>query len=84
MAIDLINQKRVNPEVIEVLEELLKRAKTGYTISIAVALVNCDGTSGNTFTDQYPVCMLGSLRILERELTDACIDTRLHKAGVVM
>ena len=84
MAIELINKEYVNTEVISVLEDLLKRAKTGELIGVAVALVNNNGSSGNVFTERYPVNMLGSLTVLQKELMDICIDTRLHRAGVEM
>lgn len=79
--LDVVNGKCTNQEAIEILEDILTDAKEGAIVSIAVAFVRYDRKSGNAFTGSYPMNLLGEISCLNREILDACIDTRLHQAG---
>lgn len=80
---DLVEIKKFKPNshVIELLEELLEDAKEGIIVSVAASFVRHDAASGNCFTHGYPINLIGELLCLQREITDSCIDTRLHDAG---
>jgi len=69
------------PAVVAMLEDLLSMAKAGKIVSCAAALVTADGCTGNNYTIGSPILLIGELRILERELIDAAVDTTLHAAG---
>ena len=66
-----------NPEVIELLEDLLKKAKDGEIVTVAFAGVVKNNCSFNSFVgDYYPMSLIAELRVLERDVIDCCIDTR--------
>lgn len=69
------------PAVVAMLENLLAMAKAGEVVSCAAVLVTPDGCTGNNYTIGSPILLIGELRILERELIDAAVDTTHHVAG---
>tara|TARA_Y100000780_G_scaffold112139_1_gene101293 strand:- start:1167 stop:1424 length:258 start_codon:yes stop_codon:yes gene_type:complete len=67
-----------NQELVGMLESLVEEAKTGSIQSAAVCVVKSNCATGNCFVgDYYPASLIGELRILERDLVDLCVDTRL-------
>jgi hypothetical protein len=71
-----------SPECIEVLENLLDLAKQGEILSVAVAFAGPAATTGTVFhCHTRPVAMLGEIRLLERDIIDVCVDTRMHESG---
>lgn len=74
-------KKSTNKETIDILEDMLERAKSGDIQSIAVAAVTNSCQTLNCFSgDYYPMSLIGELRVLEREVIDLCVDTRRKPA----
>jgi hypothetical protein len=73
--------KEVKPEpnqtLINMLESLVKEAKSGRIQSAAVCAVYSNAVTGNCFVGKYcPTALVGELRTLERDIIDLCIETR--------
>ena len=74
-------KKTTDKDTIEILEDMLERAKSGDIQSIAVAAVTNSAQTLNCFSgDYYPISLIGELRVLEREIIDLCVDTRRRPA----
>lgn len=72
----------MDDESIKVVERLLEQIKSGKVTCFAAAVLKSDATTNNIIIgSQYPMHLLGELRILEREVIDLLIDTRCHKAS---
>lgn len=79
-----IETKRADQAIISILEEWLRMAKDGEIVSLALAGVLHDNATCNSFSAPIsPVSLLGELQILQRDVLDICIDTRMHEAGTL-
>ena len=74
-----INTSPPDQNVIEKLEDLLEMAKTGEIQSIAFAMVMSDMRTGNGWSGmgKNNTGMLGEIMILERDMTDLCVEIRI-------
>ena len=77
--IKAINPNIVDPIIVDMLKEALEDAEKGLTQSLAIATIQTSGKSTNAFHANYcPVVLLGEMRIMEREIIDIHIDTRIN------
>jgi len=69
-----------NPAIIETLEILLEEAKRGELLSIAYAAGYPGQKTMSGWNGMYMdnVKMIGELQILQRDIIDLCIDTRVN------
>lgn len=69
-------------DIVEMLEELIEQVKSGDVRGVCVASTTGDGsTSNRIMCDEWPVLMLGSVQVLERELEDMYLKLRCHEPG---
>jgi hypothetical protein len=70
-------EPKINETVVEILEEALRRAKSGEYQSLAYVAVNGDGNPCTAFNvDNHAVTALAGISILERDIMDLRIDLR--------
>jgi hypothetical protein len=70
-------EPKINETVVEILEEALRRAKSGEFQDLAYVAVNGDGNPCTAFNvDNHAVTALAGLRILERDIMDLRIHLR--------
>ena len=81
MTIESIDTRKRDEFIVHELKELLEKAEKGEIIGFACAFIRNDLKLGNCFQAVYPSQLLGELLIVQREIMDNAIDTRLHKAG---
>lgn len=74
-----INTSPPDQNVIDKLEGLLEMAKAGEIQSIAFAMVMSDLRTGNGWAGmgKNNTGMLGEIMILERDMTDLCVEIRI-------
>jgi len=73
-----INTLKVNKNAISVIENILERAKAGEVQSIIALGVDGEGNCWNQFgIDSKALILLGELRLVERDLIDLFLDTRV-------
>jgi hypothetical protein len=73
----------INQELVEMLELLIERARSGDIVGAAVATVHSDASTGNCFSMlDRPITMIGELAILQRDIIDCNVDTRFHSSGM--
>jgi len=78
MIVDLVKNEP-KQDVIDTLEGLLERAKTGEIRSLAAIIVR-GGTTGNLWAgmDEDNMAVIGELRVLERDLIDSLVEIRVN------
>ena len=68
--------------LIKLLSNLLEMAEKGDIMEVAITGLYDDRVPFNCYySPNYPNTLLGGLRVLENELIENCIGTRLHEAG---
>lgn len=69
-------------EILGMLDGIREEVEAGEYGAVAVSLVSMDGSyTANAFVGRYPVQLIGELSVLQREIIDHHITTRLHEAG---
>ena len=72
---------KVNTDVVEMLERLLNEAKSGEIQAVAVVGAMRGARLFNCFVvGDHVIPLLGENRILERDMIDCCVDTRISVA----
>lgn len=77
----LLDTRKPDKIVIELLEGLLEQAKSGELISIAGAMVMHNRCTGNFWTKNFPIYLIGELEVCKREVIDNHVDLKLHEGG---
>ena len=82
MTVQEVKLKRSNPDLIAMVKGLLAQCEAGEIVSLAVAAAHNDGGTSNSFLiKDRPIALLGELLIVQRDVTDCCVDLRLHEKG---
>lgn len=70
-----VGERRPDADTVDVLEDLLERAKSGEVVGIAAVAVNADGTAGHWLAGFVTTfSAIGALSVLKHQLLDYEVD----------